>query len=51
MVEHIAQDVTSKLKRLGELDEKAISAVTERYIFHLKDDEFLSRPDMIMRSH
>ena len=39
MVQKISLDVKEKLERFGEGDEKAITAVTERYIFHLKDDE------------
>ena len=41
----VAQDIKSKLLRLGISDEKAVHAVTERYTFHLKDTEFKSRLD------
>ena len=41
MAQKISIDVKEKLERTGEQDEKAILAVTERYIFHLKDDQDL----------
>ena len=40
-----------KLEKHEDIDEKAIHAVTERYIFHLKEDNFVSRADQIMSSH
>ena len=51
LVKRISIDIRNKLARLGEQDDKAISAVTERYIFHLKEDKFVSRMDQIMQSH
>ena len=51
MLQHIQLDIKGKLDRIGEQDEKAITAVTERYIFHLKQETFVSRMDQIMRSH
>ena len=52
MVQKISLDVKDKLERFGESDEKAITAVTERYIFHLKDDdEIIGRKEQRMRSH
>ena len=48
LVKRISIDIRNKLARLGEQDDKAISAVTERYIFHLKEDQFISRMDQIL---
>ena len=51
IVGQIELDIRKKLKRFDEQDEKAIQAVTERYIFHLKEDKFISRMDQILQSH
>ncbi len=34
----IANEVKRKLADVGVIDEKGISACTERYVFHLKDN-------------
>lgn len=34
----IANEVKKKLADVGVIDEKGISACTERYVFHLKDN-------------
>jgi|688.fasta_scaffold417047_1 hypothetical protein len=45
------EEVKKKLNALGTYDDKAISSVTERYIYHLKEPEFVSRKEKIMNSH
>lgn len=41
----VQRDIKEKIERLGIEDEKAVLAVTERYTFHLKEDNFISRMD------
>ena len=47
----VRKAIKQKLKRYGELDEKAVQAVTERYVFHLKEDVFVSRKDQLLQSY
>ena len=47
----VREAIKNKLKRYGELDEKAVQAVTERYVFHLKEDVFVSRKDQLLQSY
>ena len=50
-LQRISIDIKKKLEGFGENDEKAIIAVTERYTFHLKETQFISRVDQILSSH
>ena len=43
--------IKRKLERFGEQDEKAVLAVTERYVFHLKEEKFQSRTEQIFSSY
>ena len=43
LLRDVRRAIQKKLERFGEQDEKAIMAVTERYVFHLKEDAFVSR--------
>ena len=47
----VQRDIKEKIERLGIDDEKAAVAVTERYTFHIKEDNFVSRMDQILSSH
>lgn len=51
--QRIEIDIKKKMERFGDAgsDEKAVAAVTERYIFHLKQDLFQSRLEQIQASH
>jgi hypothetical protein len=47
----VLEDVKNKLVAIGGFEEKAISAISERYIYHLKEPDFLSRKDQMINNH
>jgi hypothetical protein len=45
----VANEVKKKLAEIGVIDEKGITACTERYVYHLKDG-FISRTQQLLNS-
>ena len=51
MMHLVTEDIKHKLEAIGISEEKAVTAVTDRYTYHLRGKEFLSRFDQIVTSH
>ena len=51
MYYRVAEDIKKKVEKIRPGDEKATAAVMARYTFPIKDQEFLSRTEQILRSH
>ena len=47
----VLEDVKNKLVAIGGFEEKDISAISERYIYHLKEGEFISRKEQLINNH
>ena len=51
MLLHVSKDIHAKLEAIGITDEKSTAAVTDRYTYHLKTRELVSRFQRIQNSH
>jgi len=47
----VAEEVKRKLAEIGIVDEKAVSVITERYVYHLKGRGFTTRTQQMLNSH